>query len=149
VIKFIADVMVGKLARWLRVLGFDVLYSNRFEDDELVQIAEAEGRVILTRDRRLAARRLKTQCLLIESDSYKEQLQQVISAFQLTEFTTFSRCIECNGLLRSVDKEEVFEKVPPFVYLTQNRFAFCPSCGRVYWPGTHAANMLKRLDIRL
>jgi uncharacterized protein with PIN domain len=146
VITFIADVMVGKLARWLRVLGVDVLYSNRFEDDELIRIAEAEDRVILTRDRGLAGRRLKAHCLLIESDDYREQVRQVINTFALKNFNTLSRCIECNGLLRNVNKEEVFEKVPPFVYLTNERFAVCPSCSRVYWPGTHAADMLKRLD---
>jgi len=146
VITFIADVMVGKLARWLRVLGFDVLYSNAYEDDELIRIAEAEDRVILTRDTRLAARRMKARCVLIASDHYREQLQQVIRTFDLKDFNTLSRCIECNALLREVDKEEVFERVPPFVYLTQQRFAVCPSCHRVYWHGTHVAEILKRIS---
>jgi uncharacterized protein with PIN domain len=143
--KFIADVMVGKLARWLRILGFDVAYSNRFEDDELLRVAEAENRIILTRDRRLASRRMSARCLLIESDNYRGQLRQVITEFNLEHFEVFSRCIECNSELRQVDKEDVFERVPPFVYLTQERFAMCPSCRRVYWHGTHAAEMIKHL----
>ena len=107
--KFVADVMVGKLARWLRVLGFDVAYSNVYEDDH-----------------------------------YKEQVRQVVREFDLKEFKVFSRCLECNTLLEEVDKEAVFEKVPPYVYLTQERFAMCASCGRVYWRGTHTDEMLKR-----
>ena len=147
-IKFAADAMVGKLARWMRVLGFDVAYWKRIDDDELIRIAEAENRIILTRDTGIAARRPDTRrCVLIESDHYKQQLRQVLDAFALTEFHVFSRCLECNTLLETVDKEAVFERVPPFVYLTQDRFAACPSCGRVFWHGTHADQMLARLDI--
>jgi len=144
-VKFIADVMVGKLARWLRVLGFDVAYSNRYADDEIIQIAETEDRVILTRDTGLAKRRTKAQCLLVSSGNYKEQIRQVIDEFGLKDFDVFSRCLECNALLQAVNKEEVFERIPPFVYLTQNRFAICPLCKRVYWHGTHANDMLNRI----
>jgi uncharacterized protein with PIN domain len=145
--RFIADVMVGKLARWLRVLGFDVAYSNKYEDDEIIRIAEAENRVILTRDTGLDARPGQAQCILIESGDYEDQIQQVLRKFGLKEFDMFSRCLECNTSLQKVDKEAVFEKVPPYVYLTQDRFAVCPSCDRVYWHGTHADEMLKRLRL--
>ena len=148
-IKFVADVMVGKLARWLRVLGFDVAYSNVLHDDEIVRLAELEDRIILTRDTGIASRRMQGQCLLIESGDYKEQIQQVLRTFGLTDFSILSRCVKCNTLLRDIDKEAVFEKVPPFVYLTQARFASCPSCHRVYWHGTHANEMLKRIPIQL
>ena len=144
-IKFIADVMVGKLARWLRVLGFDVAYSNVLHDDEIVRLANSENRIILTRDTGLVARCRSGQCLLIKSGDYKEQIQQVLHTFDLKQFNVFSRCLECNTLLEDVDKEAVFERVPPFVYLTQDRFATCPSCNRVYWHGTHADEMLKRI----
>jgi uncharacterized protein with PIN domain len=145
-IKFIADVMVGKLARWLRILGFDVIYSNVFEDDDIVRIAEEEQRIILTRDAGLASRRqIRDHCLLVESGDYKEQVRQVLRTFGLKEFKVFSRCLECNTPLDPIDKESVFEKVPPYVYLTQERFATCPSCKRIYWHGTHADDMLKRL----
>lgn len=148
-IRFIADVMVGKLARWLRVLGFDVLYSNAFEDDEIVRIAETENRVILTRDTGLTARRLSTQCVLIESGDYREQVRQVVRTFDFKAFKVFSRCLECNVVLKAIDKEAVFDRVPPYVYFTQQQFAVCPSCNRVYWHGTHAEQMLKRLGPHL
>jgi uncharacterized protein with PIN domain len=145
-IKFIADVMVGKLARWLRVLGFDVAYSNKFEDDEILRISGSDNRIILTRDTGLAARVRDSRCLFIEDDDYREQIQQVLRAFELKDFAVFSRCLECNSLLEDVNKEAVFNDVPPYVYLTQDRFARCPSCRRIYWHGTHADEMLKRLN---
>ena len=141
--------MVGKLARWLRVLGFDAAYSNTFEDEEIVRIAESENRIILTRDTGLAARRLRAPCVLIESGDHKEQIRQVLRTLDLKDFNVLSRCLECNAPLKDVDKEAVFEKVPPYVYLTQNRFAMCPSCNRVYWHGTHSSEMLKQLPIQL
>jgi uncharacterized protein len=144
--RFVADVMVGKLARWLRILGFDTVYSNTLDDNEIVRIAETENRIILTRDTGLAARRRAfNRCILIESGDYVEQILQVLRACNLSEFAVFSRCLECNSLLLGADKEEVFEKVPPFVYLTQNRFAVCPTCGRVFWHGTHADRILERI----
>jgi uncharacterized protein len=146
---FIADVMVGKLARYLRVLGFDVLYSNMMDDDEIIRRAELENRIFLTRDTRLVARRFSARSLFIESNNSREQLRQVLDAFELRQFRVFSRCLECNTLLLEIDKEAVFERVPPFVYLTQKRFATCPSCDRVYWRGTHADEMLKRLPIQI
>jgi uncharacterized protein with PIN domain len=137
--------MVGKLARWLRVLGVDVVYSNSFDDDTIVRLAESENRIILTRDTGLIARRMLAKYLFIESDHYKEQVRQVLDAFDINEFKVFSRCLECNTPLESADKEEVFERIPPFVYLTQDRFATCPTCRRVYWHGTHADSILKRI----
>jgi hypothetical protein len=148
-IKFIADVMVGKLARWLRVLGFDAAYSNVYEDDEIIRIAEAEGRIILTRDTGLTARRTGAQCVLIDSGDYKEQIRQVLRTFDLKDFNVFSRCLECNVPLRGVDKEAAFERVPPYVYLTQDRFAECPQCHRIFWHGTHADEMLKRIPTQI
>src|SRR4029077_11388335 len=96
---FVADVMVGKLARWLRVLGFDVLYSNRYDDDEIIRISDEENRLILTRDVQLAARRPPNQCLLIKSGDHKDQIQQVIGSLDLKESKAFSRCLECNTRL--------------------------------------------------
>ena len=147
--KFVADVMVGKLARWLRVLGLDVVYSNVLDDDEIIKLAKSENRIVLTRDTGLVPRLIESPYLFIESDHYKEQVQQVVRTFDLKEFRVFSRCLECNTLLQDVDREAVFEKVPPYVYLTQERFATCPTCDRVYWHGTHANEMLKRLPIQL
>ena len=141
---FVADVMVGKLARWLRMLGYDVLYSNRFEDDETLRIAEAEDRSILTRDVELH-KRGGARSLLIADDDYEDQVRQVISTFGLRQFNPFSRCAECNASLIETDKESVFLKIPPYVYLTQEHFALCPACDRVYWRGTHAERILAKL----
>jgi hypothetical protein len=143
--KFIADVMVGRLARWLRILGFDVVYSNHYDDDAILRIAQTEDRIILTRDTRLAARPDPARCLLIHSGDYREQVRQVTRHFDLKEFLPFSRCLECNVRLIDTDKESVFERIPPYIYLTQERFAICPSCRRVYWHGTHAEEMLKEI----
>jgi hypothetical protein len=144
-VTFIADVMVGKLARWLRVLGIDVKYSNTYEDDEIIRIAETENRIILTRDTRLAARDNQAKCILIESGDYRKQIDQVLQTFDIKEFHVFSRCLECNVRLENVDKESVFERVPTYVYLTQERFAICRSCNRIFWRGTHTDEMLRRI----
>jgi uncharacterized protein with PIN domain len=147
--KFVADVMVGKLARWLRVLGLDVVYSNVLDDGEIIQLAKSENRIVLTRDTGLVPRLIESPYLFIESDHYKEQVQQVVRTFDIRQFRVFTRCLECNTLLQEVNREAVFERVPPYVYLTQERFATCPTCDRVYWHGTHANEMLKRLPIQL
>jgi uncharacterized protein with PIN domain len=143
---FVADVMVGKLARWLRVLGFDVVYSNMLEDDEIMKTAAAEDRVILTRDVAFTARcRGKLKLLFIEDDDWRSQLRQVLDAHRLKDFKILSRCIECNSPLDVVEKERIVEKVPPYVFQTQERFSLCPSCDRVYWHGTHVDGILKQI----
>jgi uncharacterized protein with PIN domain len=143
-VKFVADVMVGKLARWLRMLGYDVLYSNRFEDDEILRLAQAEDRTILTRDVELHQRG-GARSLLIADDDYETQVRQVITTLGLKDASLFTRCAECNTALVETDKESVFLKVPPYVYLTQNQFAICPACDRVYWRGTHADGIEEKM----
>ena len=143
-ITFIADVMVGKLARWLRVLGFDVTYSNTLQDDEIMQIAAAEDRIILTRDVAFAERcQKKHRILFIEHNDWQSQLGQVVNAFGLKDFRILSRCIECNAYLQAVEKEVLAERVPPYVYQTQEHFSVCSSCGRVFWRGTHVEAILR------
>src|SRR5690242_20159689 len=105
--------MVGRLARWLRILGFDVLYSNRFDDDEIIRIAAAEQRIVLTRDTRLFPRLKPEAAIFIQDDKYEDQVAQVIKTLQLTEFGVLTRCPECNTTLGSADKENVFERVAP------------------------------------
>jgi uncharacterized protein len=146
-LTFIADVMVGKLARWLRALGIDVIYSNTLEDDTIMKIALTENRIILTRDVAFAARCGKAYRLLfIEHNDWQSQLRQVVAAYSLKDFKVLSRCIECNTLLDVVDKERMFERVPPYVYQTQDRFSHCPSCDRIYWRGTHVDAILQQLS---
>ncbi len=149
--KFIADCMVGKLARWLRVLGFDVSYYHRIEDEDLIELAAREKRIILTRDHELikkASRRqtLKKRLLLIESDRWEEQVEQVLDHFKLRrKIDPNSRCLECNEKLKYLPKARARNLVPPFVYEKADSFALCPGCGRLFWKGTHFRDMQKKL----
>jgi hypothetical protein len=145
--RFIADVMLGKLAKWLRVLGYDVLYSNRFTDEEIVRLAEEEDRIILTRDTRLIERRRVRRYLLIHSDHYPEQLRQVVRTFDLDPHAgLFTRCVHCNGELVLVPKAEVVHEVPLYTFRTRDLFARCRRCGHVYWRGTHWTRMQHKLE---
>jgi len=143
--RFIADVMVGRLARWLRILGFDVLYSNEYSDDDVVRIADAEDRIVLTRDAGLVDRLQPAAVILIENDDYAKQVGQVLKTVGTQDFRLFSRCLDCNTMLIQTDKEKVFERVPPYIYLTQDHFSFCPSCSRIYWRGTHVEDVRNKI----
>ncbi|MDY0232036.1 MAG: Mut7-C RNAse domain-containing protein [Candidatus Saccharicenans sp.] len=149
--KFIADCMVGKLARWLRLLGFDVAYYRRIDDDKLLGLASQEKRVILTRDHELinkAKKRqsLKQRFLLIESERWEEQVEQVLDHFKLRDkINPNSRCLECNSQLKILPKARAKNLVPPFVYEQTEGFALCPGCGRIFWKGTHFQDMEKKL----
>lgn len=134
--RFIADSMLGSLARWLRLIGYDTLYDPAAADRELVHRARAEARILLTRDRPLAARR-GVRTLFIDSQTLAEQMRQVITAFGLRLNEDGRRCSVCNGPLQRVDPAAVRERVPPYVLRTHTLFRACADCGRVYWPGTH------------
>ncbi len=143
--KFLADTMLGRLATWLRLLGYDTLYLPHADDPALARIARAEDRILLTRDVELTRRR-GVQSLLIESEQVEAQLQQVFRALNLTARAAFSRCAECNHRLDAVSKESVRDLVPPYVFQTQERFRRCARCGRIYWRGTHWARMVGMLQ---
>ena len=142
--RFVVDVMLGSLARWLRRLGYDADYANDRDDRELVRIARAEDRVLLTRDRALAARH-GARTLLIASQALDEQMAQVKTAFPLPPGERTARCSECNAVLESVTPEEVAARVPVYVRRTYAQFQRCPDCARVYWPGSHREHMTRRL----
>lgn len=134
--------MLGKLARWLRILGFDAAYGNRAEDRELLQTARRERRVLLTKDHRLLESARNVRGLLIQSDDWRAQLVQVLDALGLRRgVRPFSRCITCNVGLKRLSREDAKNLVAPFVYEKAASFAICPACGRVYWPGTHFSDM--------
>ncbi len=143
--RFIVDAMLGRLARWLRVLGYDTLYFSNLEDAALYVRARADDRILLTRDRELA-RRKGVRVILIEDDRVEAQARQAARAFDLSTANAFTRCIECNAILRELPRDEARPLVPPFVFPTQTRFRRCPECGRVYWRGTHWAHMLQDLE---
>ena len=143
--RFLADCNVGRLARWLRALGYDASYHTRIDDSELVREAAAENRVVLTRDRDLTRRRViqtgVVRAVLIRDDDVISQLRQVFSELGLELKDALTRCIECNSELVSRVPATVVERVPPYVRSTQSRYAECPECGRVYWAGTHWQRM--------
>lgn len=145
--RFVVDVMLGRLARWLRVLGFDAAYSDDAEDGDLVRQSIDEERILLTRDRALPGQWWIDNYLLIESVRPMEQLRQVIRRFDLKwGDRLFTRCTLCNEPLRPVELEEILGRVPERVAEVADRFVTCPSCDRVYWPGSHVERMRKRLE---
>jgi uncharacterized protein with PIN domain len=144
--RFFADSMLGKLARWMRTLGYDVLYERGIDDTELLLRAAEEDRVVLTRDTLLMKRRLaKGRAVFIESGDLSGQLRQVAAMFPIEKDKLLTRCLRCNARLSRLEKKAVKEKVPPYVFSTQNDFSSCPACGRVYWGATHRDRMLEEL----
>jgi len=139
--RLVTDAMLGRLAKWLRVLGFDTLYW-RGDDAGLVRLALAENRLLLTRDTRLPPRLPPGRTLLIESDHYDEQLRQVIGRLGRPPHSGH-RCLRCNLLLETTDKAELRGRVPEFVWYRHERFARCPGCLRIYWEGTHFQRMIE------
>jgi len=143
--------MVGKLARWLRLLGFDVSYYSKIEDAKLIELAANENRIILTRDHELINKikkieSLRDKFLLIESERWEEQVEQVLDHFKLKDkIKPNSRCLDCNAELKSLSKDRARNLVPPFVYEQSSSFALCPVCGRIFWKGTHFRDMENKL----
>ena len=145
-IKFLADIMLGKLVKWLRILGFDTTYPSFDDDLSLILTARQEGRILLTRDTNLIKRRNICDFLFIKGDHWEEQLAGIVKGLKLEiNFNSkiFSRCSLCNAPTKDVDKKEVKNYVPPYVFLTQDRFVYCPSCKKYYWRGTHSQRMIQ------
>ncbi|MCJ7575618.1 MAG: Mut7-C RNAse domain-containing protein [Dehalococcoidia bacterium] len=150
-IKFVADNNVGKLARWLRLIGYDTLFFEQKDDAQMIKIALGEDRVILTKDAQFTKRRLVANGTLktihIEQDDPRLQVQEVVRTLKLDHhFKPFSLCLECNRVLVARDKEEVKNLVPDRVFETQTQYTQCPACHRIYWPGTHWEAMGKELQ---
>ncbi len=142
--KFVVDAMLGTLAKWLRILGFDAYYDQTLSDHQLVRLARAEARVLLTRDRQLARRR-GLQVLLVADEDLESQIRQVLTDLELEPGRTGSRCPVCNELLEPMDYQSARSRVPAYVAETQRSFTRCPTCHRVYWRGTHWQRMEERL----
>ena len=147
--KFVVDVNVGRLATWLRVMGYDALFPSHADDNDPVRIALRENRIIVTRDVGLTERRLVTtgrlKVVLVQRDDVRGQIRQLIDSLGLDSQREFSRCIPCNEPILELSKESVKGQVPPYVFDSQNEFMECPLCARIYWRGTHWANMHREL----
>ncbi len=142
--KFIADVHLGSITKYLRMLGFNVLYKNDYSNEELISISLREKRAILTKDRELLKNNRITHGYWIRSSSLEEQVKEVIERFDLKEnISEFLRCLECNSILVPVEKQKVIDRLPPKVRESRDEFWCCKRCDKIYWKGTHYEKMLK------
>jgi uncharacterized protein with PIN domain len=148
--KFLADQMLGKLAKWLRFLGYDTSYPSAKSDDELIDLSKQENRILLTRDRDLSNSKKKLKgisgVIYVESDNADQQLEQIIKNLDL-EFDdkVLTRCAECNATITKVDKDQVEGHVPKGVYDRQDTFWHCPNCDKYYWQGSHYDKILAKI----
>jgi len=145
--RFVADAHLGGLAHMLRMLGFDTLYDNHYLDDAIVAIGEQDGRIVLTRDRELLKRRAVTHGCYVHALKSEDQLREIVERLDLARSAKpFTLCLHCNVPLRSVDKADVIDRLPPSVREHYTRFSTCDGCGRVYWEGSHWRNMRRVLN---
>ncbi|MBC7222925.1 MAG: Mut7-C RNAse domain-containing protein [Anaerolineae bacterium] len=143
--SFLLDGMLGRLARWLRLLGYDAAYEPSLPDAQLARRARAEGRILLTRDRVLARRR-GVRAVLVREDRLEGQLAQLRRELGLSWQGRRPRCPACNEPLEPMPRDEAWGLVPPYVFVHHERFDLCPSCERVYWRGTHVEDVERRLQ---
>lgn len=146
--KFICDEMLGKLAKWLRIIGYDTKYAKGMDDEKIIEIALKEDRIVLTRDKMLSRKAVKG--FYIEEKELEKQIEKVIKKFKLDlEKNIFSRCTVCNIPVAKIERNKVKGKVPESVWENNKEFWICPRCGRIYWMGSHwnnIRNRLKRLE---
>jgi len=146
-LKFFADVMMHRLVRWLRMLGFDTAWEDAIKDADLVRRAVVEERQILTLDRRLPHEWRVGNVLLLSSDDAFEQLREVVERFEIQRPRRFfTRCLVCNTKLRAASESEITEQVPDKIREWQSEFRHCPNCKKVYWAGSHTDRMLAAVE---
>jgi len=140
--RFILDAHLGKLAKYLRMLGFDTLYKNDYGDREIVEIAREQKRIILTRDKLLLKSPGVNHGYYVRATEKHDQLIEVVEKFDLySQFKSFTRCMTCNTVLQSRDKDTIRNQVDPDIYSSFNEFFYCPVCHKVYWKGSHFERM--------
>jgi uncharacterized protein len=147
--KFLCDQMLGTLAKWLRILGFDTYYPEAdMKDSHILDIAKKQKRVLITRDKELIwdARRNNIENIKINSIDLDEQLKTVLEFVEIDSDNILSRCTVCNSEIKKIDKKNVENKVPEHVFETHKNFWFCPICDKIYWKGSHFIKMLKKVD---
>lgn len=145
--RFVLDVHLGKLAAYLRMLGFDTLYRNDWDDEDLAHLASSERRILLTRDRGLLRRSAVTHGYYVRETVPRRQVVEVVRRFDLAGLIQpFARCMRCNGLLCRVPKQEVSDLLPPRTRRYYDTFFRCADCGRIYWHGSHVQRMQGLID---
>ena len=138
---------LGKLARYLRLLGFDTVYDRELDDAAIASRSRDERRIVLTRDRGLLKRSVVTHGHAVRSIHADAQLLEIVEAFDLrARIAPFSRCLKCNGPVRSVERELVEHRLPKYTRLAYDRFLRCEHCGSIYWPGAHFARLSSLVD---
>ncbi len=146
-VTFVLDVHLGKLARYLRLLGFDCSYQNDMDDAAIVQLSGLAQRVVLTRDKGLLKRRQVVFGCLIRSNQVESQVHEVLDRFQLRQaIRPFCRCVVCNHLIVPVEKAEILHRLKPKTRRYYNIFQRCPGCNRIYWQGPHYVKICQWLD---
>ena len=145
--KFIVAKELGRLAKWLRIMGYDAAYFDKDEKRELVIRSLREERIILSRDSRMS-KYSGIRFIHIDSDFVEDQVKQILTELNIKpdEEKLFSRCVICNEPLMKIEKDKVKNKVAPYVYETQEHFMNCPACNRIYWQGTHWSNVKTLLE---
>jgi len=140
--------MCGKLAKRLRMLGFDVFYRHYIIDKDLLDICENEKRILLTKDNGFLKRKTDAIIYIVKGANPDEEIMEIISTFELKQAAKpFTMCITCGAQIKDIERECVINKVPQFVFKTQEKFKHCPACGKIYWQATHRKNMDKIIEM--
>jgi len=146
--KFILDTQLGKLAKKLRMLGLDTLYKNSYKDKEIIKISREENRIILTRNKSLLKNNTVTHGYWIRNTDPDKQLQEIVRRFDLKgQIKPFTRCIECNGIMKPVNKKEIMDQLLPKTKKYYNEFYRCSHCNKIFWKGSHYQRMKKNINI--
>jgi hypothetical protein len=145
-VRFVVDVNVGRVARKLRLLGFDAAYHHTWDDDSIAELAAEEGRIVLSKDIALLKRRIIVWARYLRAEDPAQQLLEVLSVFGLRgPFPTLTRCLDCNAELEEVNKEAILHLLEPKTKKYYHSFSRCPSCGKIYWAGSHQERIMQWL----
>jgi uncharacterized protein with PIN domain len=144
---FAAERTLGKLSKWLRLLGFDTLYEPEVAGEKFIENLENE-RILLTRTQRIRKQFAHRKLIFVHSDHWVEQLKQVMGelGLQVAHTRPFSRCLQCNVLIVAAERDSVWGRVPDYIFETHEDFQTCPKCGNIFWPGSHTVNSLEKIQ---
>jgi hypothetical protein len=148
--NFLCDSMLGTLAKWLRVYGFNTFYANNeLEDEDLIEIAKKENRALVTRDIELAqkAKRENLKVIEVTSTDVDNQIKQILNDIDVIKKNILTRCLLCNSKLQTIAKKDVKNKVPEGAFKLNDKFWICKKCNKIYWKGTHYDNMIKKIKL--